>query len=70
MYDGCFLFVYDVVMIVYFKGWLDSMGFDYVVIDVGGVGYLVGVLVWMLLVLGLVGEVCMVFIEMLVGEDF
>ena len=57
-------------MIVHLKGRLDSTGIDHAVIDVGGVGYLVGASARTLSALGPVGEACTVFTEMLVGEDF
>lgn len=57
-------------MIVHLKGRLDGTGIDHAVIDVGGVGYLVGASARTLSALGPVGEACTVFTEMLVGEDF
>ena len=57
-------------MIVHLKGRLDSFGIDHAVIDVGGVGYLVGASARTLSALGPIGEACTVFTELLVGEDF
>ena len=57
-------------MIVHLKGRLDSTGIDHAVIDVGGVGYLVGASARTLSALGPIGEACTVFTELLVGEDF
>lgn len=57
-------------MIAHLKGRLDSTGLDHAVIDVGGVGYLVGASAKTLAALGPVGEAVMVHTELLVGEDF
>ena len=57
-------------MIAHLKGRLDATGIDHAVIDVGGVGYLVGASSRTLAAIGPVGEACTLFTEMLVGEDF
>ncbi|MFW2851787.1 Holliday junction branch migration protein RuvA [Sphingomonas sp. TX0543] len=57
-------------MIAHLKGRLDSTGIDHAVIDVGGVGYLVGASSRTLAAIGPVGEACVLFTEMLVGEEF
>lgn len=57
-------------MIAHLKGRLDSTGIDHAVIDVGGVGYLVGASSRTLAAIGPVGEAATLFTEMLVGEDF
>lgn len=57
-------------MIAHLKGRLASTGIDHAVIDVGGVGYLVGASSRTLAALGPVGEACTVHTEMLVAEDF
>jgi Holliday junction DNA helicase RuvA len=57
-------------MIAHLKGRLDSTGIDHAVIDVGGVGYLVGASTKTLAAIGPVGEAVMLHTEMLVGEDF
>ncbi len=56
-------------MIAHLKGRLDSTGADHAVIDVGGVGYLVGASSKTLAALGSVGEAAMLHTEMLVAED-
>jgi len=56
-------------MIAKLKGRLDSTGIDHAIIDVGGVGYLVGASSRTLAVLGPVGEAVTVHTEMLVSED-
>jgi Holliday junction DNA helicase RuvA len=56
-------------MIAKLKGRLDSTGIDHAVIDVGGVGYLVGASARTLSALGPVGEAVTVHTEMLVAED-
>ncbi|MGU3390029.1 Holliday junction branch migration protein RuvA [Sphingomonas sp. M1A8_2b] len=56
-------------MIAHLKGRLDSTGIDHAVIDVGGVGYLVGASARTLSTLGPIGEAATVFTEMLVSED-
>lgn len=57
-------------MIAHLKGRLESTGVDYAVIDVGGVGYLVGASARTLASIGPVGEGVMLHTEMLVAEDF
>ena len=57
-------------MIAHLKGRLVSTDIDSAVIDVGGVGYLVGASARTLAALGPVGEAAMLHTEMLVGEDF
>ncbi|WP_375393092.1 Holliday junction branch migration protein RuvA [uncultured Sphingomonas sp.] len=57
-------------MIAHLKGRLDSTGVDYAVIDVAGVGYLVGCSSRTLATLGAVGEAATLFTELLVAEDF
>ena len=57
-------------MIAHLKGRLDSTGLDHAVIDVGGVGYLVGASSRTLAAIGPVGEACTLHTEMLVAEDF
>ncbi len=57
-------------MIAHLKGRLDSTGIDHAVIDVGGVGYLVGASSRTLATIGPIGEACTLYTEMLVGEDF
>ncbi len=56
-------------MIAHLKGRLESTGIDHAVIDVGGVGYLVGASARTLSALGAVGEAAMLHTEMLVAED-
>ena len=56
-------------MIAHLKGRLDATGIDHAVIDVGGVGYLVGASSRTLAALGPVGEAAMLHTEMLVAED-
>ena len=56
-------------MIAHLKGRLDSTGIDHAVIDVGGVGYLVGAAARTLSAIGPVGEAAMLHTEMLVSED-
>jgi len=56
-------------MIAKLKGLLDSTGLDHAVIDVGGVGYLVGASSRTLGALGRVGEAVTIHTEMLVAED-
>ncbi len=60
----------DGPMIAHLKGRLDATGIDHAVIDVGGVGYLVGASAKTLAAIGPVGEGVMLHTEMLVGEDF
>jgi Holliday junction DNA helicase RuvA len=57
-------------MIASLKGRLEAAGADHVVIDVGGVGYLVEASARTLAALGPVGEAVTVHTELLVGEDF
>ena len=57
-------------MIAHLKGRLESTGVDHAVIDVGGVGYLVGASARTLAALAPVGEACVLHTDMLVGEDF
>ncbi|MES2337282.1 MAG: Holliday junction branch migration protein RuvA [Pseudomonadota bacterium] len=57
-------------MIAHLKGILTSTSADQAVIEVGGVGYLVGVSARTLDALGAVGEGVMLHTELLVGEDF
>ncbi len=57
-------------MIAHLKGRLDSTSVDHAVIDVGGVGYLVGASSRTLAAIGAVGDACMLHTEMLVAEDF
>jgi Holliday junction DNA helicase RuvA len=57
-------------MIAHLKGRLDATGIDHAVIDVGGVGYLVGASAKTLAAIGPVGEAVMLHTEMLVAEDF
>lgn len=57
-------------MIAHLKGRLDATGIDHAVVDVGGVGYLVGASSRTLAGIGPVGEAVMLHTEMLVGEDF
>jgi len=56
-------------MIAHLKGRLDATGIDHAVIDVGGVGYLVGASARTLAALGPVGEAATLHTEMLVAED-
>ncbi|RZL53448.1 MAG: Holliday junction branch migration protein RuvA [Sphingomonas sp.] len=56
-------------MIAHLKGRLESTGIDYAVIDVGGVGYLIGASARTLAAIGPVGEAAMLHTEMLVSED-
>lgn len=57
-------------MIAHLKGILSATDINHAVIDVGGVGYLVGASSRTLSAIGPVGEACMVHTEMLVAEDF
>ncbi|WP_294302217.1 Holliday junction branch migration protein RuvA [uncultured Sphingomonas sp.] len=57
-------------MIAHLKGILTSTASDHAVIDVGGVGYLVGASARTLDALGPVGEGVTLHTELLVGEDF
>ncbi|MFM9828527.1 MAG: Holliday junction branch migration protein RuvA [Sphingomonas sp.] len=57
-------------MIAHLKGRLEATGIDSAVIDVGGVGYLVGASARTLAAIGPVGEGVMLHTEMLVGEEF
>ncbi len=56
-------------MIAHLKGRLDSTGIDHAVIDVGGVGYLVGASARTLSSIGPIGEAAMLHTEMLVSDD-
>ncbi len=56
-------------MIAHLKGLLTATAADHAVIDVGGVGYLVGASARTLDSLGAVGEAVLVHTEMLVAED-
>ncbi|CAN5457666.1 Holliday junction branch migration protein RuvA [soil metagenome] len=56
-------------MIAKLRGLLDSTGIDHAVIDVGGVGYLVGASSRTLSALGAVGEAVTIHTEMLVSEE-
>jgi Holliday junction DNA helicase RuvA len=56
-------------MIAHLKGRLESTGIDHAVIDVGGVGYLIGASARTLAAIGPVGEAAMLHTEMLVSED-
>ena len=56
-------------MIAKLKGLLDSAGIDHAIIDVGGVGYLVGASSRTLAALGPVGEAVTIHTEMLVAAD-
>lgn len=56
-------------MIAHLKGILASTGTDHAVIDVHGVGYLVGASARTLAAIGPVGEAATLFTEMLVAED-
>lgn len=57
-------------MIAHLKGRLEATGIDHAVIDVNGVGYLVGASTRTLAALGAVGDLVTVHTEMLVAEDF
>jgi Holliday junction DNA helicase RuvA len=57
-------------VIAHLKGRLAETGIDHAVIDVGGVGYLVGASSRTLAAIGPVGEAATLFTEMLVAEDF
>ena len=56
-------------MIAHLKGLLASTGIDHAVIDVAGVGYLVGASSRTLSALGPIGEAVTIHTEMLVAED-
>jgi len=56
-------------MIAHLKGRLEATGVDHAVIDVNGVGYLVGASARTLASLSGVGEAATLFTEMLVAED-
>ena len=56
-------------MIAKLKGLLDSTGIDHAIIDVGGVGYLVGASSRTLAALGSIGEAVTIHTEMLVAAD-
>ena len=57
-------------MIAHLKGVLAAIGVDHAVIDVAGVGYLIGCSSRTLAALPPAGEAAMLFTEMLVAEDF
>ena len=57
-------------MIAHLKGTLASTASDHAVIDVGGVGYLVGASAKTLDALGITGDTVTIHTEMLVAEDF
>jgi Holliday junction DNA helicase RuvA len=57
-------------MIAHLKGRLDDTGMDFAIIDVGGVGYMVGASARTLSAIGPIGEAVTLHTEMLVGEDF
>ncbi len=57
-------------MIAKLRGLLDSFGHDHAVIDVAGVGYLVGASTRTLSALGGIGDEVVLHTEMLVGDDF
>ncbi|WP_242186189.1 Holliday junction branch migration protein RuvA [Sphingomonas sp. CARO-RG-8B-R24-01] len=57
-------------MIAHLRGVLSATDLDHAVIDVGGVGYLVGASSRTLSAIGPVGEPVMLHTEMLVAEDF
>jgi len=56
-------------MIAHLRGTLAATGADHAVIDVGGIGYLVGASARTLTALGITGDVVTVHTEMLVSED-
>ncbi|WP_375398243.1 Holliday junction branch migration protein RuvA [uncultured Sphingomonas sp.] len=56
-------------MIAHLKGRLEATGADHAVIEVGGVGYLVGASAKTLAAIGAVGEATTLFTEMLVAEE-
>lgn len=57
-------------MIAHLKGRIEETGIDHAVIDVNGVGYLVGASARTLAALPPVGEATTLFTDLLVGEDF
>lgn len=57
-------------MIAHLKGVLTAAGLDHAVIDVGGVGYLVGASTRTLASLGPIGTTAVLHTQMLVAEDF
>lgn len=57
-------------MIAHLKGRLAATGIDHAVIDVNGVGYLVGASAKTLEKLGAIGDAVTIHTEMLVAEDF
>lgn len=57
-------------MIAHLKGVLSAAGLDHAVIDVGGVGYLVGASTKTLASLGPIGTTAVLHTQMLVAEDF
>ncbi len=70
MDDAAVALLYVAGMIAHLKGILTSTGIDHAVIDVHGVGYLVGASARTLATIGPVGEAATLFTEMLVAEDF
>jgi Holliday junction DNA helicase RuvA len=56
-------------MIAHLRGRLEATGIDHAVIDVGGIGYLVGASAKTLAAIGPIGEAATLFTEMLVAED-
>jgi Holliday junction DNA helicase RuvA len=56
-------------MIAHLRGRLEATGIDHAVIDVGGVGYLIGASAKTLAAIGPIGEAATLFTEMLVAED-
>src|SRR6188768_4232148 len=60
---------YVPAMIAHLKGRLAATGADHAVIDVNGVGYLVGASARTLAALGITGDHVTVYTEMLVSED-
>ncbi len=70
MDDATVALLYVAGMIAHLKGILTSTGIDHAVIDVHGVGYLVGASARTLATIGPVGEAATLFTEMLVAEDF
>ena len=62
--------VKNAVATLFFTFRLDAVGIDHAVIDVGGVGYLVGASARTLAALGPAGEACVLHTDLLVGEDF
>ncbi len=69
-FPDCAFWASPAAMIAHLKGILTSTAADHAVIDVGGVGYLVGASARTLASIGAVGEGVTLHTEMLVGEDF